>query len=572
MSNIRVNKLNVMSGVSNPAIENFSKLIKSPSNYTVPRFQRDYSWTEDNWNDLWLDVKGLHDGKYTERYMGYLVFHPKGKTNEIIDGQQRLITISLLILAFIENIKKFSDLDFDVPRKINVLKNDYIASEKIKKGQFISKLELNENNNDLYHSFISGNPMSRRRLVKSERLMKDCLTWFIEKVSELEFKDADEMGTFVEDIASSFYFSILYVADDVNAYIVFETLNARGVKLSSADLLKNYLFQKVSNDENKLYKVQRKWGDLVGIIKSENLIPFIRYFWNSRHPFIRKVDLYREIVSNEEIKDVLKFINNLTDAAIIYQALNTPNDEYWAGNQKVSEYLQTLKIIGVKQIFVPLLIGKEVLDDIQFEKLLKYCVAFIVRYRVVCRAPPNKEEPFYNALALSIFKKRAIFASDFRDLYPTEEEFEKNFKDLHFEYDTQSMKIVRFILGSIERTLVENRRVVPLFDRDMTIEHILSRSNNVTKIPEEEHKKLKNRIGNMTILSRPEQTQTKDYDFDKKAPIYQESEYKVTKEIVKSSQYVWDKKSIEERQKWLCKKANHIWSIPNVFEQTKATK
>jgi uncharacterized protein with ParB-like and HNH nuclease domain len=569
MGNISGNKINIMSGVSNPAIENFGKLIGSPVNYSVPRFQRDYSWTEDNWNDLWLDVKGLYEGKYTERYMGYLVFHQKDKTNEIIDGQQRLITISLLILAFIENMKTLPDAD--VLRKISVLKNDYIASERIKRGYFISKLELNENNNDLYHSFISDTPMSRKKLVKSERQMKDCLIWFTERVAELQFKDAEQMGTFVDDIASSFYFSILYVADDLNAYVVFETLNARGVKLSSADLLKNYLFQKVSKDERKLDSVQRKWRELVTIIKSENLIPFIRYFWNSRNPFIRKVDLYREIVSSPEIKDVSKFLDKLIEAAIIYRALNTPSDDYWIGKQTISENLQALKIIGVKQIFVPLLIGKEVLDDMQFEKLLKYCVAFIFRYRVVCDLPPNKEEPFYNNLALAILKNKSISGSDFKELYPREDDFYKNFKELQFEYDAQPMKVVRYILGSIERKLLNNKKAVPLFDKDMTIEHVLSRSNKVAKIPEEEHKKLKDKIGNMTILSRSEQNETKDYPFDIKAPVYQRSEYKITKEIVTTSQHGWNRQSVEQRQEWLCKKANDIWSIPKVFEQKKAT-
>ena len=78
----------------------FRKLLGNGERYEVPAFQRDYSWEQEQWEDLWLDTLPLTTDETTDHYLGYLVLHKiNDRTYRIIDGQQRLITISLLILA-----------------------------------------------------------------------------------------------------------------------------------------------------------------------------------------------------------------------------------------------------------------------------------------------------------------------------------------------------------------------------------------------------------------------------------------------------------------------------------------
>jgi uncharacterized protein with ParB-like and HNH nuclease domain len=299
-----------MKGLTKQGIENFSKLTSS-ERYSVPRFQRDYSWKEANWFDLWEDVKSILKGEYDERYMGYLVLLQKEKINEIIDGQQRLITISLMMLAFIENIKKVNDEK--TLALCQLLKNRYIAEGGIEDDEHIIRLRLNEKNNDLYLSLANGTEMTRQRLNVSEKSMKKCLDWFVVKISELKLASSKDLAKAATAVADSLFFTTLHVLNDENAYIVFETLNARGVKLSSSDLLKNYLFQKVSpKGEEALTDAENKWRNIGTIIASEDLVDFIRYYWNSRNILTRKMDLYREITkNNKSAESVIELLDNL---------------------------------------------------------------------------------------------------------------------------------------------------------------------------------------------------------------------------------------------------------------------
>ena len=85
----------------------FREIIGNGKKYVVPLYQRDYSWKEEQWEDLWLDIDNLK-GKTDVHYMGSVVLKSEeNKTFTVIDGQQRFITLSIIILAALKNIQKF---------------------------------------------------------------------------------------------------------------------------------------------------------------------------------------------------------------------------------------------------------------------------------------------------------------------------------------------------------------------------------------------------------------------------------------------------------------------------------
>ena len=95
-----------MKGIQNTITDNFSSILSNNRYFFVPKFQRDYSWESEQWDDLWQDILTMLD-EHDEHYMGYLVLQTNGdKKYYIIDGQQRFTTIILLILATIKNISK----------------------------------------------------------------------------------------------------------------------------------------------------------------------------------------------------------------------------------------------------------------------------------------------------------------------------------------------------------------------------------------------------------------------------------------------------------------------------------
>ncbi|WP_287115915.1 DUF262 domain-containing protein [Microcystis sp. M_OC_Ca_00000000_C217Col] len=135
---------------------NFSDLIGNGKIYRVPLFQRDYSWKEENWEDLWQDIQTLYENPDSSHYMGAIVLQGSQRSDTdftIIDGQQRLVTISILAIAIIEKIQMLIDRGEEAEanrERQRLLKSGYLSNKDLGSLKESSKLILNENNNDFW--------------------------------------------------------------------------------------------------------------------------------------------------------------------------------------------------------------------------------------------------------------------------------------------------------------------------------------------------------------------------------------------------------------------------------------
>ena len=135
----------------------FRKLIGNGLTYRIPRFQRDYSWTNEEWEDLWTDLLGTLkvDGE-SAHYMGYLVLQSTDdKTFDVIDGQQRLTTISLIVLAVLKNIERLVNAGNDAEsnkRRIDQIRQTYVGYLDPVTLVARPKLTLNRNNNNYFQT------------------------------------------------------------------------------------------------------------------------------------------------------------------------------------------------------------------------------------------------------------------------------------------------------------------------------------------------------------------------------------------------------------------------------------
>ena len=101
----------------NTRAASFGDLIGNGKNYHIPKFQRDYSWDKDNWLELWEDIMTLQANPTSSYYMGALVLKNSAESSQkfqVIDGQQRLVTISILIIAVLEKIRSLQSMNIDV--------------------------------------------------------------------------------------------------------------------------------------------------------------------------------------------------------------------------------------------------------------------------------------------------------------------------------------------------------------------------------------------------------------------------------------------------------------------------
>ena len=473
------------------------QLLGNGLTYHVPRFQRDYSWAEDEWDDLWQDILGLseEDGE-TAHYMGYLVLQSSNnKQFDIIDGQQRMTTLSIMILAglaYLEDLVK-ANLDADRNRRRKEqLQNSYIGYVDPVSLVPRSKLELNRHNNRFYQTYlIPLEPLPRRGLNASEHLLRKAFEWFKSRFKTklgTQSHSGEQLAAFIDSLVDKLFFTVITVTDELNAFKVFETLNARGVRLSTTDLLKNYLFSLISTaqtHENELKSLEDRWERIVGLLGSESFPEFLRVFWNSRHKLVRKSDLFKTIrrrITNRE--QAFKLVRELDLSADIYSALRDAQDERWQKKEK--QALRQLQMFSVRQPLGMLISSYHVFfepDRQSFCKILEAISIISFRYNVICSLPSNEQERFYNEIAGKIsegqYNTYREVLEALREFYPDDLLFKSAFskKELRTT-NSRNRKIVRYILFEIEKQRYEHA-----FDFESAtynLEHILPENPDQT--------------------------------------------------------------------------------------------
>lgn len=556
-----------MTGIQDTTTNHFGSLIGNGRKYIIPKFQRDYSWEAEHWDDLWKDIENMlaEDG---DHYMGYLVLQTADNKNfYIIDGQQRFTTITLIILAAIKSIQQFIDNGTDVAeneQRIRTLKDTYIGNIDPVSLEYDNILMLNRNNDGYYKEYIVKlDDLPIRNTSYTEKQMKKCFEWFENQLKN-KFSTGKEYAKFISDVVDRLYFTIIKVSDELNAFRVFETLNARGVQLSSSDLLKNYLFSLVDNKSShsgRIETLEDKWTALTKNVKAEKLPDFIRYYWNSKNKTVRSNELFKSV--REHIKtdsQVFEFINEVLRYSDIYMALKSPHDEFWNNDKILQENVRLLNIFNLKQPYSLLMSAHHNLPADKFKSLFKDVIILGFRYSVIAGKNPNDVERTYNELAVEISKTKQYNRNLLKKIYVDDAEFETTFSHKSFIDNSRNNKIIKYILDKYERYKGGLRDTDPSSETD-TIEHILPQNPN-EDWPEYElsSHEIAYRLGNLCLLEKKYNKEIENQDYNKKKIVYTKSSFVTTKSIPEEYPS-WNIDSISSRQRKMSKAAKDIWKI-----------
>ncbi|WP_342005363.1 DUF262 domain-containing HNH endonuclease family protein [Citrobacter sedlakii] len=550
-----------------PKNENFNELIGGPNKYIVPRFQRDYAWDVGQWEDLWGDINSLDDEGF--HYMGYIVLQQKEQyQHEIIDGQQRLVTLSIIVLAAMKAIKTLIDNGEDVQgntERLDGITQNFVGSKNFVTLKVINKLELNRNNKSYFQRMSSHlEAQNSRGITSTNKLIRKCFDFFCKKDYG---KTGAEIAQFIADFSSSMIFTKIIVQDDLNAYKVFETLNARGVQLSTPDLLKNYLFSIVTKDdqigEEELNDLDEQWSEMIVQLGESNVSDYIRYHYNSQRRMVTKNNLFssmRKILTKPE--EAYQYLKSLIDYSPIYASLINPNDAWW-GDQDVKyrnvlHYLNGIRLFNIKQPLTIFLAAFGNFSPEEFVKLVKYMYVLSIRYNIICHLSPSEQENIYNQIANKVYKREFLRAShvknseEFKRLYPDDNAFFNAF-EFHRMPSRQTAKKIRFLLSEIEGYLGN-----PCDYEKTTLEHICPYH------PEKDWNEsfgegindVKDRLGNMILMDKDN---LKRSSFEEKKKEYTKSGYKLALKVTEYAE--WNLESVNDFQKWMSQQAVNVWKV-----------
>lgn len=557
----------------NTSTSTFLELIGNGRLYKVPPYQRDYSWTEEQWEDLWTDIVDLAARPDDTHYMGALVVEGRSDREfAVIDGQQRIATLSLLALAVIDQLQELARAGIDThdnQQRAAALRARFIGEKDPASLVEASKLTLNETDNAFYQDYLVQlrAPLNARGLPKSNRLLWECYAYFKRQVAGLSSAapDGERLARLLSETAGrQLMFIRIAVDNELNAYTVFETLNARGLELSATDLLKNYLFSRLRTPAD-LQALQRRWQALMATVRQEHFPEFLRYHLQCELPRVRTQRLFKLVRDRVQSgPEVFALLEALERRAEIFAALFDPQHAYWIDRRDSAPHVRDLNVLRVRQMTPLVFAAWERLNPADFARVLKLLAVVLFRYSAVSGLNTNALEPVFHEAAKGMLAGELSTPADvfgaLRAVYVDDERFEQDFARLAPDSVGQGKKLIRYILARLEAD-ASGRACDPEVDPG-TVEHILPENPSAAweaDFPRDGWPRSIDRLGNLTWLEQALNRQVGNADFAAKRDAYRLSRYQLSQDLADAFGEEWTPARLEARQAQMARRAVHLW-------------
>lgn len=478
--------------------------------YIIPRFQREYSWDQDELNELYDDL--LDNLKYegssltaSEYFIGSLVLvgdddDTSNIERQVVDGQQRLMTFTIVFSVLSQIFRQIGE------EKLSDLVYGYIVGEdengapytkvvsETPKPFFQYRIQRKDIDfTHIPHTAEEARILNAYQFFEEHLKEKTLLGELVKRFSGIELKYIEALKLFRDQILKC---KVIYVTvkDFEEAYTIFEVLNAKGKDLTPVDIIKNTLFS-VLNQTEPIDTAYEKWGNIRNKISekgTEDISTFYRHYWLSKYGMITGKKLVSDFNKRIEknVASYEAFLNNLEIAAADYAQIVAPNSLHWTQPEDriIFETLEALEIFGVTQVRIFLLAlfdarRRKVIKHSAVIQVLEYLQYFHLVFNAICSERPSGLERRYSSYArkLRSCTEKEKSAQCIRELInalqeslPPYNEFEKGFQKLYFTSTaSKNKKLVQYILKKLEKYASGTDEMKP---DSFSIEHVLPES------------------------------------------------------------------------------------------------
>jgi len=482
------------------------------SNYTfeVPPYQREYSWTADELEEFWSDLCAAQaESSY---FLGLVILTGEGNRKQVVDGQQRLLTLTLLAAALhVEALKrkrtaladrieadflKSIDYDTDETHSRVVLSDEFdnLTLQKILNPQTQEK-QISEDDEALEDEEVLDDELNTEALSARMRAAYKFLSSRLQ--ADLKKDAFKRLGQWADFITNRLYFAVFIHPDSASAYRVFEVINTRGRDLTTADLLKNYLLSQTTQASKK--KVYEDWKRISRQFPSSGSNSFVQYI---RHAVtvdaghILPKDLFDFVA--ERVTHTAKpaptptaFMNLLKEHLPLYTQMVDPSNDGPADSDELGIFaaLNSLQVIAVRPILLAVAQTDDALEG------MKYVLRLVVRRIVVGNLGTGNIERRFGEAARKVHKLRSwqVLEEDLGDLNPPSHEFAGQLQRRSYN---------KGVLAFLRRSIISKSMTPP---SDGTLHFILPRQlpTSWSGVSEEDANFWGSTIGN-TFLSEAE--------------------------------------------------------------------
>jgi uncharacterized protein with ParB-like and HNH nuclease domain len=542
------------------------KLFSDDFLFTIPSVQRPYSWTQDQAGELlddlleFMEHHGINE-KNVEQvpepyFLGSIVLVKQEKPEaEVLDGQQRLTTLTILLSALrsILSDEYANEIDELIVQK----------GSRLKKTEDTYRLQLRKKDNDFFRTYIQERDgitkLTKNTLIKtdSQGLIRDNALYFLDRFNNL---DESTLSTLPSVVATLCYIVIVSTPNFDSAFRIFTVLNDRGLDLMTSDILKAKVIGDIHENEQELYT--EKWEDVESVLgrdKFNELFSHIRMILQKRKGAGNLKDEYDDIFKQTTGKPFVdKILIPYSDIYIQltdYHSIKTDPEQ-----AKILEFLNRIDNVDWMPVAM-LYLNKYQTRTTEFLKRLERFAAIHMilrknfnwrqsKYSIILRELEQNVDPFSPISTLNITNQEKIEVLEAlnSDVY-------KKLKD----------KAKRYILLRLDALLSEGQ---PNYNyTTITVEHVLPQTPAIASEWEEKFPVIEpyvHKLGNLVLLTRKKNSQAKNFDFKKKKDSYFQSRngvsnFALTTQVIQETE--WTIEVLERRQEMLINLLIDEWNL-----------
>jgi len=551
-------------GIFKPEAKIIAKIFgDADSYYQIPDYQRPYSWEDEQIEQLWDDLYSAMESEDESYFLGPVILIKRGEWFEVVDGQQRLTTLTILFCVLRDLYEsRLKDLDKTLTASIQ----DAIMS-LVKEKPRLKLITQLHCQNKFEDEILNGVKFPDRELTCKEREQEKFINAaliFKQKLGELEKKGGIEsIKKFTDYLLRKVEMIIITCSQQEYAIKLFQVLNTRGLDLSPADLIKSYLYGGLEGEIKKRQFIAT-WREVEVISKQmdepiTDLFTYYEYYLLAQNP---KRSLYEELTdkfkgqdSNKIIYDFKEFVDFFNEiyqleSKLIFSFWYLPNQVFWKA------ILTAAKDQGFSE----------------FEGLCKELRKLYYSYWIAGYTTSKIKQLSFNIIRSLKEKKK---------LSEIAKEIEKKMKEdnviirvtENLQNDVYGESWLRPLLALVEYAQTDDSKISYIdLDSKLHVDHILPQRWELR--PEwnklwtkEQAEKWLNKIGNLTLLSGKKNIAQQNDPPEKKKQMYEKG-YGSTTAFVISQKVIntlgtsgWTEKDVKERQDWIIKQIEDILGI-----------
>ncbi len=550
----------------------FIQLLEGSKQFIIPIFQRTYSWELEHCEQLLNDIIRVGSNNSLDtHFIGSAVYIPELEVDAstprwlLIDGQQRVTSLTLLILA----IRNFlQENEIDEPLSAPELTHRFLINQ-YKKGETAYRLLPTNTDKDTFTKLLDGKPTSEGGSIR----IHENFQFFSDKVN------ADTYETIWTGLTKLMIVDVSLQQGIDNPQMIFESMNSTGKALTQADLIRNYILMGLEHElQTRLYLDY--WREMELEFGSENYTKlfdeFMRFYLvvQTGNARIRKGDVYDEFKAFALDKEVEPLLVDLKQFSTYYCRLalrQEPNEELKLHFQDIAELKADVTYPFFMRVYADF--EEKLINHAEFKECVLLTESYIFR-RSICDIPTNSMRQTFITLHKQIkpdhyvesLQAAYLLLPSYRR-FPNNEEFERKFQERDlYNYQRRSYWLRRFEnFGRKERVIVN----------DYTIEHIMPQNGLNSEAWRTElgddceriHPQYLHTLGNLTLSGY--NSEYSDRPFSQKRDMeggFKHSPLKINRGI--GELQLWNEKSINSRAQRLANQALKVWQAPELSSET----